>query len=282
MAPVLITDPVQMFSLVEEQRRLGKCIGLVPTMGALHAGHLSLVQQSTENADFTVVTIFLNPAQFGPDEDLEKYPANLDSDIRRLSGHKVDVIFAPTVEMMYPAGSSTSIIPPAVAKPFEGRFRPGHFEGVATIVLKLFNLIPADLAFFGQKDYQQTRVVGQMIEDLKIPIKMKLCPIVREADGLAMSSRNAYLTPLERVQAGALSKSPFLIESLVNKGQREGADLLTAAKKTLADASIKEIDYVALVDKQDLSPVKQVNRNTIAIAAVYVGKTRLIDNVILS
>lgn len=282
MAPVLLTDPAQILELVEEQHRQGKRVGLVPTMGALHAGHLSLVQQSNIDTDFTVVTIFVNPTQFGADEDLEKYPQDLDLDIRQLSTHNVDAIFAPTRETMYPPGGSTSILPPEVAKPFEGQLRPGHFEGVATIVLKLFNLIPANVAFFGQKDYQQTRVIDQMIEDLNIPIEIKICPVIREPDGLALSSRNAYLSPAEREQAVALSKALFQIESLVQEGQRDCAELLMAAKKILADASIHEIDYVALVDKQNLSPVRQVHSNTIAMAAVYIGGTRLIDNIILS
>ena len=282
MAPVIISDPSQMLALVEDQKRLGKRIGLIPTMGALHAGHLSLVERATKNTDFTVVTIFVNPTQFGPNEDLDKYPRNLQQDTRLLSAYNVDVIFTPTVETMYPAGASTRVVPPAVASPFEGRLRPKHFEGVATIVLKLFHLIPADIAFFGQKDYQQTRVIGQMIEDLDIPIQVQVCPIIREDDGLALSSRNAYLSDAERRQAVALSQALFCLQKMVEDGERNSNTLLEKAKQALADASIGQIDYVALVDKHDLSPVQQVDSNTIAIAAVYVGETRLIDNVFLS
>lgn len=282
MAPVIISDPSQMLALVEDQKRLGKRVGLVPTMGALHAGHLSLVEQAANHTDFTVVTIFVNPTQFGPHEDLDKYPRNLKQDIRLLSTYNVDVIFTPTVEAMYPAGASTRIVPPEVARPLEGETRPKHFEGVATIVLKLFNLIPANIGFFGQKDYQQTRVIGQMVEDLNIPIEVQVCPIIREDDGLALSSRNAYLSDTERLQAVALSRALFCIQKMVQEGERDSNALLETAKQTLADASIRQIDYVALVDKHDLSPVQRVDSKTIALAAVYVGKTRLIDNIFLS
>ena len=183
---------------------------------------------------------------------------------------------------MYPAGASTSIVPPEVARPLEGELRPGHFEGVATIVLKLFNLVPADVAFFGQKDFQQTRVIADMIRDLNIPIDMKVCPIVREADGLALSSRNAYLTPEQRQQATAISQSLFHIKTLVAEGQTDASELLQAALQILADAAIGQIDYVALVDPQTLTPVTQVSDNTIALAAAYVGSTRLIDNLFLN
>ena len=282
MAPVIISDPSQMLALVEDQKRLGKRVGLVPTMGALHAGHLSLVEQAANHTDFTVVTIFVNPTQFGPHEDLDKYPRNLKQDIRLLSTYNVDVIFTPTVEAMYPAGASTRIVPPEVARPLEGEIRTKHFEGVATIVLKLFNLIPANIGFFGQKDYQQTRVIGQMVEDLNIPIEVQVCPIIREDDGLALSSRNAYLSDTERLQAVALSRALFSIQKMVQEGERDSNALLETAKQTLADASIRQIDYVALVDKHDLSPVQRVDSKTIALAAVYVGKTRLIDNIFLS
>lgn len=282
MTPVIISDPSQMLALVKDQKRLGKRIGLVPTMGALHAGHLSLVERATSLTDFSVVTIFVNPTQFGPDEDLDKYPRNLQQDIELLGAYNVDVIFTPTVEAMYPAGASTRIVPPEVARPLEGEIRPKHFEGVATIVLKLFNLIPADVGFFGQKDYQQTRVIAQMVEDLNIPIEVQICPIIREDDGLALSSRNAYLSDTERLQAVALSKALFLIQKMVREGERNSNALLETAKQTLADASIGQIDYVALVDKHDLSHVERVDSKTVAVAAVYVGETRLIDNVFLS
>ena len=282
MTPVIISDPSQMLALVEDQKRVGKRVGLVPTMGALHAGHLSLVERATNHTDFTVVTIFVNPTQFGPNEDLDKYPRNLQQDLRLLSACNVDVIFTPTVEAMYPTGASTRIVPPEVARPLEGEIRPKHFEGVATIVLKLFHLIPSDIGFFGHKDYQQTLVIGQMVEDLNIPIEVQVCPIIREDDGLALSSRNAYLSDTERLQAVALSKALFCIQRMVQEGERNSNALLETAKQTLADASIGQIDYVALVDKHDLSPVQRVDSKTIAVAAVYVGKTRLIDNVFLS
>ena len=282
MSLAIITDPSKLPEVVNQQKAAGRQVGLVPTMGALHAGHLSLVEQSTLGTDFTVVTIFVNPTQFAPTEDLDQYPRDLQRDVELLSGYGVDVVFAPSVNSMYPAGASTSIVPPEVARPLEGELRPGHFEGVATIVLKLFNLVPADVAFFGQKDFQQTRVIADMIRDLNIPIDMKVCPIVREADGLALSSRNAYLTPEQRQQATALSQSLFHIKTLVAEGQTNASELLQAALQILADAAIGQIDYVALVDPQTLTPVTQVSDNTIALAAVYVGSTRLIDNLFLN
>ncbi len=248
MSLAIITDPSKLLEVVNQQKAAGRQVGLVPTMGALHAGHLSLVQQSTLGTDFTVVTIFVNPTQFAPTEDLDQYPRDLQRDVELLSGYGVDVVFAPSVNSMYPAGASTSIVPPEVARPLEGELRPGHFEGVATIVLKLFNLIPADVAFFGQKDFQQTRVIADMICDLNIPIDMKVCHI----------------------------------KTLVAEGQTDASELLQAALQILADAAIGQIDYVALVDPQTLRPVTQVSDNTIALAAAYVGSTRLIDNLFLN
>ncbi len=282
MSLTIITDPSKLLEVVNQQKAAGRQVGLVPTMGALHAGHLSLVQQSTLETDFTVVTIFVNPTQFAPTEDLDQYPRDLQRDVDLLNDYSVDVVFAPSVESMYPEGASTSIVPPEVARPLEGELRPGHFDGVATVVLKLFNLVPANVAFFGQKDFQQTRVIADMIRDLNIPIEMKVCPIVREADGLALSSRNAYLTPEQRQQATALSQSLFHIKTLVAEGQTDASELLQAAHQILADAAIGQIDYVALVDPQTLTPVTQVTDNTIALAAAYVGSTRLIDNLFLN
>jgi len=282
MPLAIITDPSKLLEVVNQQKAAGRQVGLVPTMGALHTGHLSLVQQSTLGTDFTVVTIFVNPTQFAPTEDLDQYPRDLQGDVELLNGYGVDVVFAPSVNSMYPAGASASIVPPEVARPLEGELRPGHFEGVATIVLKLFNLVPADVAFFGQKDFQQTRVIADMIRDLNIPIDKKVCPIIREPDGLALSSRNAYLTPEQRQQATAISQSLFHIKTLVAEGQTDASELLQAALQILADAAIGQIDYVALVDPQTLTPVTQVSDNTIALAAAYVGSTRLIDNLFLN
>ena len=281
MRPAILSDPEQMLALVEKQKREGRRVGLVPTMGALHDGHLSLVKRCTGETDFTIVTIFVNPTQFGPGEDLDKYPRNLQQDTDLLSQFDVHAVFAPDVDTMYPPGATTSVLPGNVAKPFEGALRPGHFEGVATIVLKLFQLIPADVAYFGQKDYQQTQVIQQMIKDFHLPINMSVCPIVRDEDGLALSSRNSYLSAVERQQAVGLSRALFHIRDLAASGNSDAASLLKAASQILADASIDQIDYVALVDKQSLEPVQRVDENTIAIGAVRIGATRLIDNVLL-
>ena len=281
MPAAIIAEPAELLAAVNQQKRMGKRVGLVPTMGALHEGHLSLVERCTSEADFTVVTIFVNPTQFAPSEDLDKYPRNLERDVALLNAYPVDVVFAPSVETMYPEGASTSVNPPAVATSLEGELRPAHFAGVATVVLKLFQLVPADVSYFGQKDYQQTRVIGDMIRDLNLPVKMQVCPIIREADGLALSSRNAYLSEQQRLQATALSRALFQVKSLYDQGESDATLLLQAANQTLADASINEIDYVALVNKQTLRPVEQVDDDTILLGAVYVGSTRLIDNVLI-
>ena len=173
----------------------GKCIALVPTMGALHEGHLSLVRAAQEQCEYVAVTIFVNPTQFAPTEDFSQYPRTIEEDLQALRDLNVDLVFMPEKDHLYPEGFSTYVLPPAVADPLEGQFRPEHFRGVATIVLKLFNLLPADIAFFGQKDYQQCQVIRRMVEDLNVPIEIQSCAIIREADGLAMSSRNRYLTP---------------------------------------------------------------------------------------
>jgi pantoate--beta-alanine ligase len=199
----VIHDPAEMQRTVLALRRQGLRVGLVPTMGALHAGHISLVARGKQNCDRVVTTIFVNPTQFAPHEDFGKYPRTLPTDLELLAAADCDYVFAPTNEAMYPPGCSTFVDPPAVATPLEGVCRPGHFRGVATVVLKLFGIAPADCAFFGQKDFQQAAVIRQMVRDLNVPIEIEVCPIVREADGLAMSSRNRYLSPAERQQATA-------------------------------------------------------------------------------
>lgn len=258
-----------------------KKIGLVPTMGALHEGHLSLVRRSVSECQVTVVTIFVNPTQFGPSEDYARYPRTLERDLDFLARERVDLVFAPTVEDMYPDGFSTHVDPPNVGKPLEGQFRAGHFGGVATVVLKLFNLTGASIAYFGQKDFQQSRVIQQMACDLDVPIRINVCPIVRESDGLAMSSRNQYLSQTERQQACALSQSLAHVAAMVAAGQRKSAPLLKAMRDQLESAGITRIDYIALADPDTLAAVEEVMPGTVALIAAHVGKTRLIDNQIL-
>lgn len=261
------------------EKRKGHKVGVVPTMGALHQGHLSLVKASAAECDFNVVTVFVNPTQFAPGEDFEKYPRDLDQDLALLEGLGVDMVFAPNQEGIYRPGHSTYVQPPSVSNPLEGELRPGHFRGVATIVLKLFQIIPADVAFFGQKDFQQTRVIEDMVADLHLPVSVQVRPIIRESDGLALSSRNAYLSDTERNQAIALSQSLRIAVEMSRTDHPVGEQIKSAMVSHLREAGIEKIDYVAIVDPRTLQPVNEVAVGTMALVAAYVGKTRLIDNV---
>jgi pantoate--beta-alanine ligase len=276
--PQLVTDRGTLSQTLRKARAAGQVIGLVPTMGALHEGHLSLVRAAASACDLTVVTIFVNPTQFGPREDFARYPRTLEADLQLLERERADVVFAPAVDQIYRAGFSTYVEPPEVAKPLEGRCRPGHFRGVATVVLKLFQLVPADVAFFGQKDFQQVRVIQAMVEDLDVPIRVVVCPTVREPDGLAMSSRNRYLNPTEREQALAVSRSLARAAQLVSSGEHCAAVIRREMTSILASAAIQRIDYVALVDPVSLADVDEVQEGTMALVAAFVGGTRLIDN----
>jgi pantoate--beta-alanine ligase len=278
----VITSIANIQAAVSELRREEKRVGLVPTMGALHDGHLSLVRIARQRADCVVATIFVNPTQFGPAEDFSKYPQTLDADLQALSAAECDLVFVPTAAEMYPAGFSTYVDPPAVAHPLEGQCRPGHFRGVATIVLKLFHLIPAHFACFGQKDFQQLLVIRRMVEDLALPIEIVACPIVREPDGLAMSSRNRYLSPAERQQALALSQALNRAERLVADGQYDAASIVAAMRRVLAEAGLSRIDYVAIADPESLAERQSVDRPSVALIAAFVGDTRLIDNRMLN
>jgi pantoate--beta-alanine ligase len=260
-------------------KKEGKKVGVVPTMGALHQGHLSLVKACGSECDFTVVTVFVNPTQFGPNEDFEKYPRDLDKDLELLEGLGVNVVFAPNANEIYAPGHSTFVQPPSVAEPLEGQLRPGHFQGVTTIVLKLFMIVPADVAFFGQKDFQQTRVIQQMVQDLDIPVSVQVCPTTREADGLALSSRNAYLSDAQRQQALSISQALKLAVEMKRKNLLCAEDAKVAMTEHLLQAGIEKIDYVAIVDAETMQPVEQISRSNIALIAAYSGATRLIDNV---
>ena len=274
----VVTGPEQIEHTVFELKRSGQRVGLVPTMGALHEGHLSLVREARERADVVVATIFVNPTQFGPSEDLAKYPRTLEADLQALSAQKCDFVFVPQAAGIYPPGFSTYVEPPAVSQPLEGVCRPGHFRGVATVVLKLFNLVPADVALFGQKDYQQLLVIRHMARDLNLPIEIVPCPTVREPDGLALSSRNRYLSPAERQQALALSRALERAEQLVAGGERDGKAIQSAMRGVLTAAGIERIDYVAIADPETLAEKQTLDGPAIALIAAFVGATRLIDN----
>jgi pantoate--beta-alanine ligase len=276
--PRILRTKREIRQIVSALKAAGKRVGLVPTMGALHAGHLSLCERSAADCDATVVTIFVNPTQFGPHEDLNKYPRTLDADVAALGGCGVGFVFAPSDEEMYPSGHSTFVEPPRVADPLEGACRPGHFRGVTTIVLKLLNIVPAHVAYFGQKDYQQAAVIRQMVEDLDLPIEIEVCPTVREPDGLALSSRNAYLDPAERRQALAVSRSLRAAAELIEGGERNADVIRERMRQVLHEAGIERIDYVAVVEGPTLADVQQVAGPVVALVAAFVGETRLIDN----
>ncbi len=279
--PQLVTTIAQLRQLVGQARIAGKTVGLVPTMGALHEGHLSLARASAAECDVTIVTIFVNPTQFAPGEDFDKYPRTLEADLDALADCDVDLVFAPSSEEVYPAGSTTAVEPPHVALRWEGQCRPGHFRGVTMIVLKLFNMAMANVAYFGQKDYQQALAIRHMVRDLNVPIRIRVCPIVREPDGLAMSSRNRYLDDQQRRQALALSAGLRLAERGVRQGKDDAAAITAGVRQLLTDAGIERIDYVALANPDTLEPVTEAWRSAVALIAAYVGDTRLIDNCLI-
>lgn len=278
--PQVVRTIDELRQCVDAAKAVGKRVGVVPTMGALHEGHLSLVRSSKAETEFTVVSIFVNPTQFGPNEDFERYPRALERDLALLGPLGVDLVFAPSKEEMYPSGHATYVEVDELTRRWEGAVRPGHFRGVATIVLKLFNAAEPDVAFFGQKDYQQCAVIQRMARDLDLPIDVRICPTVRDADGLALSSRNAYLSPDERQRGLSLSKSLRRAEELVAQGERSAQTILDSMRQVL-EAGRVEIDYVALVDPETLEPVDRVAPGTVALVAARVGSTRLIDNTIL-
>jgi pantoate--beta-alanine ligase len=282
VVPRLITRGAELRQFVVRMQESGETVGLVPTMGALHEGHLSLVDASRAECDQTVVTIFVNPTQFGPTEDYQHYPRDLDADLAVLQARGCDVVFAPTVEEMYPEGHETTIDVGSVAEPLEGALRPTHFRGVATVVMKLFQFAPADRAYFGQKDYQQTLVIKKMVRDLSVPIEIRIQPTIREPDGLAMSSRNAYLSQPQRQQALALSRSLRLAVELADQGEKDVTAIRRRMEQFIRDAGGVEVQYIAFVAEGTVQPVTQITGPTVAAIAAKVGRTRLIDNEILN
>jgi pantoate--beta-alanine ligase len=259
-----------------------KRLGLVPTMGALHEGHLSLVRAAKAQCDAVAVSIFVNPTQFGPTEDLSKYPRQFDRDCRLLEKEGVDILFAPSVEEIYPDGPVTWVLVEGLSEKLDGRSRPGHFRGVTTIVAKLFHIIEPDAAFFGQKDAAQLAVIRRMVQDLNFPVEIVACPIVRESDGLAMSSRNTYLNLEERGRALVLQRSLQRAQQEFQTGESTAAKLISAAKEVFAREPQVVLDYFEIVDPDTLDPVKRISQKTLVAVAAYVGSTRLIDNTVLN
>ena len=281
MPTQVIETLTKLKQFVADCRGHRKTIGIVPTMGALHAGHLSLVKASLSQADVTIVTIFVNPTQFAPTEDLAAYPRYLDDDLQQLGQLGDVVVFAPSEAEVYPADATTRVIPPTISKKLEGEFRPTHFAGVVTVVLKLLNMTQADKAFFGQKDFQQVAVVKQMVKDLNVPCEICTCPIVRDADGLALSSRNAYLSEEERVIALTLNKTLDEIESMVKSGLTDGFEVITEMRQMLIDGGVDVIDYAIIANPVNLETCDPISLPVAALIAAHVGKTRLIDNRII-
>jgi pantoate--beta-alanine ligase len=264
-----------------DARASGKRLGLVPTMGALHEGHLALVRAARAQCDAVAVSIFVNPTQFGPSEDLSKYPRQFDRDCRLLEKEGVEILFAPTVEEIYPHGAVTWVLVEGLSEKLDGRSRPGHFRGVTTIVAKLFHIIEPEAAFFGQKDAAQLAVIRRMVRDLNFPVEIVACPIVREADGLAMSSRNAYLNREERAQALVLQRSLQQTQRKFQAGERIAAKLISTGKEVFVGEPQVVLDYFEIVNPDTLDPVEQISQETLVAVAAYVGSTRLIDNIVL-
>lgn len=280
MIPV-IGDREEIRRICEEKRNAGIRIGLVPTMGALHEGHLSLVRRAYERTDFVVVSIFVNPAQFGPAEDLDRYPRDLDGDVRLLESAGAHAVFAPDSRTMYPEGYSTWITVERLTEGLCGASRPGHFRGVATIVAKLFNIVRPHTAVFGQKDAQQAAVIQRMVRDLDMGVEIDVAPIVREPDGLAMSSRNRYLNPREREEARVLHRALTEAEALLREGVTDSAAIRRRVLSVIGSIPGATVEYVEIVDAGDIVPVSDVSGGALLALAVHIGNTRLIDNMLL-
>ncbi|MFH1878975.1 MAG: pantoate--beta-alanine ligase [Candidatus Omnitrophota bacterium] len=259
----------------------GRVMGFVPTMGYLHEGHLSLIRAARAECGTVIMSIFVNPAQFGPGEDLEKYPRDMERDLRLAEKAGTDVLFCPSAEEMYPSGYSTYVeVTGNVSGTLCGFSRPGHFKGVATVVLKLFNIVRPNISYFGQKDAQQAVIIKKMAKDLNVPVGIRVMPIVRETDGLAMSSRNSYLSKEERLRSRAVYRSLKAAEEMVKRGRTRAADIKKEIEKILSEENIR-VDYIGIVDAETLEDVDTAADGTLISVAVFAGKTRLIDNVVI-
>jgi pantoate--beta-alanine ligase len=279
--PHIATTVEEVRQAVAFARGRAQSIGLVPTMGALHAGHASLLRAARRETAFVVASIFVNPAQFGPHEDFERYPRPLAADLEVCGREGVDLVFAPEVATVYPPGFCTTVEVHGLQAGLCGASRPGHFRGVCTVVLKLCNVVRPDVAYFGQKDYQQARIIRQMVRDLDVPVEVRVCPIVREPDGLAFSSRNRYLDADQRRQAVVLHRALEQARALVESGERDAGTVRRAVAALIAAAPGAILDYAAVVDADTLRPVERLNGETLAAVAVKFGPTRLIDNTLL-
>ncbi|MFQ5422885.1 MAG: pantoate--beta-alanine ligase [Phycisphaerae bacterium] len=262
-------------------RRAGRTIGLVPTMGALHAGHVSLIDAARRQGNFTIVSIYVNPAQFGPNEDIDAYPRCFGADRATCSAAGVDLIFAPDHDEVYPAGDQTRVRPGALADTLCGPFRPGHFDGVCTVVAKLFNLVQPDVAYFGRKDAQQAVVIRRMVEDLRMPVRIEVCPIIREPDGLAMSSRNVYLNTAERERSLCLYHALLAGRERLLAGETSMKHVHAAMRKVVEAAGDVTVDYLSIVNPDTLAPVTTPSDRVMIAGAIRIGGTRLIDNVLV-
>lgn len=267
---------------VRRARAEGLTIGVVPTMGAFHEGHLELMRRARSECGYVVVTLFVNPTQFGANEDLSRYPRDLEADAAGAGSTGADVLFAPPVEEVYPPGSRTWVTVEGLTAGLCGASRPTHFRGVTTVVAKLFNMVLPDRAYFGEKDFQQLRVIRQMTRDLDFPIQIVPCPIVRESDGLAMSSRNRYLSPEQRGAGLVLRRALLAAEAAFLSGERDGERLRAMARRTLEGEPRVKLDYLELVDTEELEPVVRVDSPALMAGAIFVGSTRLIDNLVLT
>jgi pantoate--beta-alanine ligase len=257
----------------------GKRVGLVPTMGALHEGHLSLVRAAKAKCDVVAVSLFVNPAQFGPNEDFSQYPRTFERDRKLLEKEGVHLLFAPSVDEMYPKGATTYVTVENLSQKLCGKSRPEHFRGVTTVVSKLFHIVEPHAAFFGQKDAAQATIIRRMVRDLNIPVEIVVCPIVREPDGLAMSSRNAYLDPQQRKSALVLYRSLMRVQELFNQSERNAARLIAAGKETFAQEPSVRLDYFEIVDPGNLESLSHLSQRSLVALAAFVGTTRLIDNI---
>jgi len=267
-----------------QSERRNKTIGFVPTMGYLHEGHLSLIRKAKSECDIAVVSIFVNPTQFAPNEDFSRYPRDLERDATLAQSVGCDILFVPSDEEMYPSGFLSAVVVEQLSSVLEGKFRPTHFKGVTTVVLKLLNIVQPDVAYFGQKDAQQAIIIKKMVSDLNVPVRIEVVPTVREADGLAMSSRNIYLNAEERKKAVALYQSLKLAQSMIHSGERNCANILSAMQRLIQSQHPTQIDYIEIVDATTLEPKTELHTNdTVLIPlAVRFGTTRLIDNIIIT
>ncbi|MBI1991892.1 MAG: pantoate--beta-alanine ligase [Candidatus Omnitrophica bacterium] len=277
----VIRSPRRMALVSQQLARQGKRVGLVPTMGALHEGHLSRIRRSASQNDAVIVTVFVNPLQFGPREDFARYPRNLARDVRLSRAAGADIVFAPSSRALYPSGFQTRIDVDRLSERWEGRSRPGHFRGVATVVTILFQVTRPTNAYFGQKDYQQALIIQRLARDLQLSVKVHVLPTVREPDGVAMSSRNAYLTSAQREQAAVLPRALRAARARILAGERRARSILSRVRRLIRQATDARIDYAAIVDARTLEPQPRLHGRVAILLAVWIGRTRLIDNLLV-